>query len=224
MPGTTPRGYPYPLTTEPADGAPQIEALARAIDTDMAAVKSEGVLRFANAAARDAAIPAPVDGMVCWLSDLHQMQTYRAASRYPAGWYPTGGTLPGGWISTGAPQSFTSGTWQKINFAGGGAPYLQGGLVWDAANNAFTGPPGLYSMTLHAQLTQVAAGDDVIFAYGGLTALGSAISGGSVPGNYAPRLGASMPVELPASAWFYATQARSLGSRFFTVQYESQSA
>ena len=38
MPGTTPRGYPFPLPTEPADGAPQIEALARAIDTDNTAI------------------------------------------------------------------------------------------------------------------------------------------------------------------------------------------
>lgn len=44
MPGSTPnRSYPYPLGSEPAAGDDQIEALARALDTDVAgAVRKAG--------------------------------------------------------------------------------------------------------------------------------------------------------------------------------------
>ena len=33
--GTTPRGYPYPESTDPPDGAGQMQSLATAIDTDV---------------------------------------------------------------------------------------------------------------------------------------------------------------------------------------------
>lgn len=40
MGGLTARGYPFPFPEEPADGAPQIEALARAIDGNVTALES----------------------------------------------------------------------------------------------------------------------------------------------------------------------------------------
>lgn len=39
MAGTTPRGYPYPGSSDPDNGPAQIQALATAIDTDVTAVK-----------------------------------------------------------------------------------------------------------------------------------------------------------------------------------------
>lgn len=38
MPGTTPRGYPYPLYTEAADFPAQLQSLATAVDTDVQSV------------------------------------------------------------------------------------------------------------------------------------------------------------------------------------------
>jgi len=38
MPGTTPRGYPYPVDTDPLDVAVDMQALAEAADTDAAAL------------------------------------------------------------------------------------------------------------------------------------------------------------------------------------------
>jgi hypothetical protein len=49
---------PYPLPVDPPDGPNQISAIA-------AWAASRLVMRFANTAARDAAVPAPVDGMLC---------------------------------------------------------------------------------------------------------------------------------------------------------------
>jgi len=61
MPGTTTRGFPFPLPTDPPDGAPQIEALARAIDSDNGRIDT--LTRTINASvflegARSTALPA----------------------------------------------------------------------------------------------------------------------------------------------------------------------
>ncbi len=48
---------------------------------------------FANAGARDIAIPSPVDGQTCYLSDTGRLQVYRTAT--PVGWYPPWNTAWG---------------------------------------------------------------------------------------------------------------------------------
>lgn len=45
MPGTTPRGFPYPVPADPADVAGAIEDLATAIDADLATINSYAVPR-----------------------------------------------------------------------------------------------------------------------------------------------------------------------------------
>lgn len=53
------QGLPYPLPSDAPDGPNQIKALADAVAPRL-------VMRFASTAARDAAIPSPIDGMECW--------------------------------------------------------------------------------------------------------------------------------------------------------------
>jgi hypothetical protein len=63
MPANTPiRGLPYPVDTDPIDTAGDIQRLAVAADID-------GVPVFATTAERDAAIPAPIIGQVCFCAD-----------------------------------------------------------------------------------------------------------------------------------------------------------
>ena len=64
MPTTAINDLPYPALATPAqpDIPADFQALAEQVDTRL-------VARYASAAARDAAIPAPVDGMVCYLAD-----------------------------------------------------------------------------------------------------------------------------------------------------------
>jgi len=61
MPGTTPnRGYPYPVVTDAPNVAPDIEALARAIDID-----------FSNIAAPSALSIRPWTADAAWGSLAH---------------------------------------------------------------------------------------------------------------------------------------------------------
>jgi hypothetical protein len=83
------QGLPYPEPVDPPDGPNQIADLARALADRL-------VMRFASVAARDEALPAPVDGMECWTG------TGSTAQR----WYRVAGV----WVET-MPQ----GVWSQYN-------------------------------------------------------------------------------------------------------------
>lgn len=72
-------GLPYPLGTDAADGPDAIKDLADAVGP----LLNKG---YANAAARDAAIPAPVAGMGAWLIDITTLTVYDGTT-----WLPMGG-------------------------------------------------------------------------------------------------------------------------------------
>jgi hypothetical protein len=175
MPGYTPRGFPYPLGTEPSDGAPQIEALARAIDGDVAGVISGAVGRgtvFATPAARDAAIPAPTAGMTCFVTSLQQHQGWLEN----IGWYPVGGVVPSTWTRFGA-TALSPGTGRLVGLTPTFSS-IRGGLSFDTGTGYFTVPVrGAYLVTNSMRFTltsthaQAGIGTDLgIFHYGGLGA------------------------------------------------------
>lgn len=62
-------GLPYPQATDTADIPAHFQSLAEGID-------ARTVLRFATAAARDAAITTPAAGMVVWLTSPGQLTHY----------------------------------------------------------------------------------------------------------------------------------------------------
>lgn len=137
---TTSRGYPYPLPTDPPDGAVQIHDLAAAINTDVTTIAGDvatGIPIYPNAAARDAAIPAPVLGQQAFLQDLQQGQHY---SEF--GWVAGVGVTAWG-------QAFFGGSGLGVGQGRIGiAPashLVQGGMIWDSVNNCFEAPfSGLY--------------------------------------------------------------------------------
>lgn len=85
---TTPDGLRYPE----ASNSPDIPRDFKNLADDTQARLLKGIPIFADAAARNAAIPVPVEGQTVWLSDLHQARTWVAGS--VGYWVPTFGTMP----------------------------------------------------------------------------------------------------------------------------------
>lgn len=78
MPTTAIGAAPYPAPDDADDVPGDLQALAEWAST-------RGVMRFADAAARDAAIPSPVAGMVAWL-DTPGAVTVRTATAWRTLW------------------------------------------------------------------------------------------------------------------------------------------
>jgi hypothetical protein len=74
MPANTPRGYSYPLYTDPADPQAAIQDLAQDVDTDVAALVARQTAALARASARVSAtanqnIPANTNTIVTWATE-----------------------------------------------------------------------------------------------------------------------------------------------------------
>jgi hypothetical protein len=225
MPGATPRGYPFPLSTEPADGSPQIEALARAVDLDTGAIEAsllKGVPIFPNAAARDAAIPAPVAGQVTYLQDIGQQQMYTPGK----GWLPSGGVLPSMVVNWGA-SSLVVGSNSKLNYAPISTA-AGGGLVWDAPNSAVTvAAPGFYAVGVSIYFLTTQQNGAFIPAIGNLgapTLWGGTHTAPVVGGNAHTQL--SSILQLAAgdklAAWYLAGGTGTIGDARMTVRWIGQ--
>ncbi|GAA3770608.1 hypothetical protein [Streptomyces chiangmaiensis] len=68
---------PYPQASDPADLPAHLKALADAMD-------ARAVLRFADAAARDAKVTAPVAGMLAWIGTPGRLMYYTGTAWVPA--------------------------------------------------------------------------------------------------------------------------------------------
>lgn len=70
MPSTS-KGFPYPSSSDDADVPGDLNALASAVDLKLNdyALVTQGVRRYATAAARATAIPSPTAGMTTYLDD-----------------------------------------------------------------------------------------------------------------------------------------------------------
>jgi len=107
----TPVGNPYVESSDLVANYPGAsEALAERIDI-------VGVNPFANAAARDAAIPSPVQGQMCSLNDDNKGYRYDGSA-----WVLFSGAGPGNFTNT-ATGTYTDGEgidWKYIKFTGNG--------------------------------------------------------------------------------------------------------
>lgn len=106
MPTTPIGGAPYPAGAD-ADNVPaDLQALA-------AWASTAGVMKFGDAAARDAALPSPVLGMAAWL-DTPGCLTVRTSAGWKIAWAPISWTnisLASGFTQySGTPQSTLDGS------------------------------------------------------------------------------------------------------------------
>ena len=179
----------------------------------------QGVMRFANAAARTAALPSPVEGMVTWLLDIHQMQAFHRGS-----WIPAGGVLPAfrGRLTSG-PYSIVGGAarWQ-VNFTT--EKKLYGGIAESTVDRTFIVPAtGVYQFSAGITFLGIAQGTSVQSAIGDLTGIyiwGSAHH--ALANGYAYSV-ASGIAELAAgnkvSLWTNVTQACYVESSFLFINW-----
>jgi hypothetical protein len=103
-----------------------------------AALDSRVIARFATAAARNAAIPAPVEGQTCYLADIKQGQTWES------GWKPSWGRMPHLRVTWPIGHSFAAGLSPLINGTIAKADATGWGITYTPATAAITMPPGLY--------------------------------------------------------------------------------
>ncbi|MFF1381166.1 hypothetical protein [Streptomyces sp. NPDC058308] len=107
MVALTPLGnLPYPQPADNADIPVHLQSLAEAVD-------GRTVLRFADAAARDAKVTDPIPGMVAWLNNPGRHYYFTAAKQWaplslgPAHW---SSTLSGTTTSTAYVETLTGAT------------------------------------------------------------------------------------------------------------------
>lgn len=99
------QGLPYPdLTGVPPNVPADIKALADA-------VAPRSVMRFASIAARDAALPAPVDGMVCFVAADNGYYA-RVGGEWVVFWSDTG------WVDVPLRPGFTNNVTLQVRSVG----------------------------------------------------------------------------------------------------------
>jgi hypothetical protein len=111
----------------------------------------QSVMRFASAAARDAAIPSPTEGMNCYLDDQNWLMVYTGSA-----WTITGGDKPFFYVS--GTNTFLNNTDTQVDFTGK--------VVTNRGSFSLSGTPalvlapqtGLYSITATLQWPANATG------------------------------------------------------------------
>lgn len=98
------QGGPYPEPIDPPDGPGQMSAIV-----GWAAGRS--VMRFASIAARDAALPAPVDGMLCFVAADNGYYV-RAGGQWVVLWSDTG------WVDVPLRAGFTNNVTLQVRSLG----------------------------------------------------------------------------------------------------------
>lgn len=123
---------PYPQPTDPADLPAHLKALAEALD-------HRTVLRFADAAARDAKVTAPIAGMLAWIGTPGRLMYYTGSAWVPAAPTPvykinlTSGTT----TSTTYVETLTTGDPVTVSFlapASGQLLVTVGGYLWSSVS------------------------------------------------------------------------------------------
>jgi len=96
---------------------------------------------FASAAARDAAIPSPTEGMLCYLQDLNQVTLYIGS-----GWFPVAGQMPKFSVRKIANMTIASSTLTTITFSTSGQTDLNRGGFTLSANKVTVPLSGYYAL------------------------------------------------------------------------------
>jgi len=160
--GTTSNySWPYPASTDPvADGAQNIEDLATDADTTVRGIELATVMRFADAAARTAALSGiEVEGMVTFLQDTDALEYYDGSA-----WQGVGGAT----------------MIKKVaRFASSGSWTVPAGVTYAIAHIRGGGGGASNSTTANGGSSSVAFASGTITAAGGVGITGNRTYGGS---------------------------------------------
>ena len=138
--GTTSNySWPYPASTDPvADGAQNIEDLATDADTTVRGIELATVMRFADAAARTAALSGiEVEGMVTFLQDTDALEYYDGSA-----WQGVGGAT----MLKKVDRFTSSGTWTVPAGVTYAIAHITGGGGGIGANTSNAGQGGSSSV------------------------------------------------------------------------------
>jgi len=121
---------PYLTPSDP----PDLAGISKLI-VDWAALRSN--MRFASTAARDAAIPSPVEGMVSWLNDTNRLYVHNGTA-----WVLLSALDDTGWIAPALGSGWSVYNGETIGYRRlNGVTYLRGrGSSTGTSGTAFTLP------------------------------------------------------------------------------------
>jgi hypothetical protein len=107
---TSPDGIVAPTSTDGVAPLPPVfQALANSVQAAFNNIARYGGLRqYGSAAARNTAIPAPVNGQQVYRTDTGRIERYQTAGTLPAGWYPIAGNMPRVTAAWSASQGVTA--------------------------------------------------------------------------------------------------------------------
>jgi hypothetical protein len=135
---------------------------------------------FASAAARNAAIPSPTEGMMCWLEDVNQVTVYvGGTSPTPgAGWYPVAGQMPKFAVRKIANQTVGSSTLATITFNTSGQIDLNRGGFSLSSNKVTVPLNGYYGIkgSIFFDASNVSGNNKQIRLYAGTSGSESIVS------------------------------------------------
>jgi hypothetical protein len=168
---TTTLGIVYPVVGDTLTPlASHFAALASSADTAISnSNKTNGTPPVADATARDALFPSPVQGNSVYRLDKGWMERYYAlynsttnpGGASTAGWYPVSGRMPYATARGTATLSATNNAWSigSVGFTAGG--FEHGGFTSSGASNYYLNVPypGLYDIQVYASFSSNANGN-----------------------------------------------------------------
>jgi hypothetical protein len=197
---------PYPQASDPADLPAHLKALADAMD-------GRAVLRFADAAARDAKVTAPVAGMLAWIGTPGRLMYHTGSAWVPAAPSPVYkiNIDAGDTVSTTYVETLTNAVGDPMNVsftvpASGQVLITIGGYLWSSTAN--------YSSFMSANVRN-AAGTVVLAADDNRAALVNSTSKASVSSQF-------LVTGLAAGTACTATPAYRSGAATSTANFDSR--
>lgn len=120
--------------TSPANGDLWIDPTGSSAVSSMTGSLVAQSLRssYASATARDAAIPLPIEGMLCYLEDVNQVTSYIGSA-----WYPIAGQMPRMHLKLNTAFSITNGSTSTVT-----------GWTTVSNNSTFSGTSGVVTVPL----------------------------------------------------------------------------
>ena len=167
--------------------------------TDTNGYLMQGVLVFASAAARDAAITSPQEGQACYLKDTDAVQTYSGSA-----WVAVGSSSP----TSASAQTLTNQTTTSTSYTG---------LATATAVTLTTGTKAMIMFSTEIELTATADRAYMSYAVSGATTIAANDA-------FSINVKTNASQTIDAHSYCYIVTGLTAGSNTFTAQYKSSGA